>query len=207
MARVEGSALVAQAMQREGIEVLFGLAGGPIQDIMGWAPHCGVRPIGVRHEQAATFAAAAYGYVKNQVGVAVLAAGPGVTNGVTGAHVAYDNCLPLLILGGSGPQKGRGTGTFQETENVPMFKGITKMAVRRNPKPALPGFSYGPTRVGTCVPRHQAGPDGVCERHRCPTGACPSGAAAPDRAPGPVPGLRPGSGGRLCPPPADGGAR
>jgi thiamine pyrophosphate-dependent acetolactate synthase large subunit-like protein len=62
VARVEGSALGAQAMQREGIEVLFGLAGGPIQDIMGWAPHCGVRPIGVRHEQAATFAAAAYTY-------------------------------------------------------------------------------------------------------------------------------------------------
>src|SRR5229473_4759893 len=120
MAQVEGSALVAQAIRREGIEVLFGLAGGPIQDIMGCAPHCGVRPIGVHHEQAATFAAAAYGYVKNQVGVAVLAAGPGVTNGVTGAHVAYDNCWPLLILGGSGPQKGRGTGTFQETENVPM---------------------------------------------------------------------------------------
>jgi thiamine pyrophosphate-dependent acetolactate synthase large subunit-like protein len=140
VARVEGSALVAQAMQREGIEVLFGLAGGPIQDIMGWAPHCGVRPIGVRHEQAATFAAAAYGYVKNQVGVAVLAAGPGVTNGVTGAHVAYDNCLPLLILGGSGPQKGRGTGTFQETENVPMFKGITKMAVQVDSTARLPEY-------------------------------------------------------------------
>ncbi len=140
MARIEGSALVAQAMQREGIEVLFGLAGGPIQDIMGWAPHCGVRPIGVRHEQAATFAAAAYGYVKNQVGVAVLAAGPGVTNGLTGAHVAYDNCLPLLILGGSGPQKGRGTGTFQETENVPMFKGITKMAVQVDSTARLPEY-------------------------------------------------------------------
>ena len=140
MARVEGSTLVAQAIQREGIEVLFGLAGGPIQDIMGWAPHCGVRPIGVRHEQAATFAAAAYGYVKNQVGVAVLATGPGVTNGVTGAHVAYDNCLPLLILGGSGPQKGRGTGTFQETENVPMFKGITKMAVQADSTARLPEY-------------------------------------------------------------------
>jgi thiamine pyrophosphate-dependent acetolactate synthase large subunit-like protein len=39
---------------------------------MGFAPHFGIRPVGVRHEQAATFAAAAYGYVKNQVGVAVL---------------------------------------------------------------------------------------------------------------------------------------
>jgi thiamine pyrophosphate-dependent acetolactate synthase large subunit-like protein len=140
MARVEGSALVAQAIQREGIAVLFGLAGGPIQDIMGCAPHCGVRPIGVRHEQAATFAAAAYGYVKNQVGGAVLAAGPGVTNGVTGAHVAYDNCFPLLILGGSGPQRGRGTGTFQETENVPMFKGITKLAVQVDSTARLPEY-------------------------------------------------------------------
>ncbi len=140
MAQVEGSSLVAQSIQREGIATLFGLAGGPIQDIMGFAPHFGVRPIGVRHEQAATFAAAAYGYVKNQVGVAVLAAGPAVTNGVTGAHVAYDNCLPLLILGGSGPQRGRYTGTFQETENVPMFKGITKMAVQVDSIARIPEY-------------------------------------------------------------------
>lgn len=140
MAEVEGSALVAQSIQREGIETLFGLAGGPIQDIMGFAPHFGVRPIGVRHEQAATFAAAAYGYVRNQVGVAVLAAGPAVSNGVTGAHVAYDNCFPLVILGGSGPQRGRYTGTFQETENVPMFKGITKMAVQVESTARIPEY-------------------------------------------------------------------
>ena len=140
MAQVEGSALVAQAIQREGIEILFGLAGGPIQDIMGFAPHFGIRPIGVHHEQAATFAAAAYGYVKNQVGVAVLAAGPGVTNGVTGAHVAYDNCFPLVILGGSGPQRARYTGTFQETENIPMFKGITKMAVQVDSTARMPEY-------------------------------------------------------------------
>ena len=140
MAEVEGSSLVAQSIHREGIETLFGLAGGPIQDIMGFAPHFGIRPIGVRHEQAATFAAAAYGYAKNQVGVAVLAAGPAVTNGMTGAHVAYDNCLPLVILGGSGPQKGRYTGTFQETENVPMFKGITKMSVQVDSTARIPEY-------------------------------------------------------------------
>lgn len=61
MAQVDGSALVAQAMRREGMDVLFGLAGGPLQDMMGCAPHCGVRPMGVHHEPAATFAAAAYG--------------------------------------------------------------------------------------------------------------------------------------------------
>ena len=56
---------------------MFGLAGGPIVEVMGYGPQYGVRPIGVRHEQAATFAATAYGYVRNEVGVAVLAAGPG----------------------------------------------------------------------------------------------------------------------------------
>ena len=140
MAKVEGSSLVAQAIAREGVETLFGLAGGPIQDIMGFAPHFGVRPIGVRHEQAAAFSAAAYGFVKNQVGVAVLAAGPAVSNGVTGAHVAFDNCLPLGILGGSGNQKGRYTGTFQETENVPMYKGITKMAVQIDSTERIPEY-------------------------------------------------------------------
>ncbi len=146
MAQVEGSSLVAQCIQREGIETLFGLAGGPIQDIMGYGPHFGVRPIGVRHEQAATFAAAAYGFVKNQAGVPVLAAGPGVTNGVTGAHVAYDNCLPLVIIGGSGPEGGRGTGTFQETENVPMFKGITKMAIQVDSIARIPEYMAMPFR-------------------------------------------------------------
>jgi thiamine pyrophosphate-dependent acetolactate synthase large subunit-like protein len=94
----------------------------------------------VRHEQTAAFAATAYGYVRNQVGVCVLAAGPGVTNGVTGAHVAFDNCMPLLILGGSGPQSGRYSGTFQETDNVPMFRGITKMSVQVDSAARVPEY-------------------------------------------------------------------
>lgn len=140
MASIEGSALIARSIQRHGISTLFGLAGGPIAEIMGAAPHYGVRPIGVRHEQAATFAAAAYGYVKNQVGVAVLAGGPAATNGVTGAHVAYDNCFPLVIIGGSGNQRGRYTGMFQETESVPLYKSITKTAVQVESTVRIPEY-------------------------------------------------------------------
>lgn len=107
---------------------------------MGFAPHFGVRPIGVRHEQAAVFAAAGYGYVNNSAGVAVLASGPGVTNGMTGAHVAWDNCFPVVVLGGSSNQKGRGTGQGQEAENVPMYKGITKMAVQVDSTARIPEY-------------------------------------------------------------------
>ena len=140
MAQIDGSALIAKSIAKEGITTLFGLTGGPIVEIMGYAPHYGVRPIGVRHEQAATFSAAAYGYVRNEVGVAVLAAGPGVTNGLTGAHVAFDNCMPLVIIGGSGPQSGRYSGTFQETDNVPMFRGLTKMSVQVDSAARVPEF-------------------------------------------------------------------
>ncbi len=140
MAQIEGSALVTKSIANEGITTLFGLAGGPIVEVMGYGPGFGVRPIGVRHEQAATFSATAYGYVRNEVGVAVLAAGPGVTNGVTGAHVAFDNCMPLLIIGGSGPQHGRYSGTFQETDNVPMFRSITKMAVQVDSAARIPEY-------------------------------------------------------------------
>ena len=140
MGQIEGSALVTKSIANEGITTLFGLAGGPIVEVMGYGPGFGVRPIGVRHEQAATFAATAYGYVRNEVGVSVLAAGPGVTNGVTGAHVAFDNCMPLLIIGGSGPQSGRYSGTFQETDNVPMFREITKMAVQVDSAARIPEY-------------------------------------------------------------------
>ncbi|HEU0021022.1 MAG TPA: thiamine pyrophosphate-binding protein [Dehalococcoidia bacterium] len=140
MSNIEGSALIAQSIQREGINTLFGLAGGPIAEILGYAPHYGVRPIGVRHEQAAVFAAAAYGYVKNQAGVAVLAGGPAASNGVTGAHVAYDNCFPIVIIGGSGSQRGRYTGMFQETESVLLYKSITKMSVQVDSAARIPEY-------------------------------------------------------------------
>ena len=140
MAKVEGSALVAQAIKNEGITTLFGLPGGPVVEIIGFAAQIGVRPISVRHEQAAALSAAAYGYVRNEVGVCVLAAGPGVTNSLTGAHVAFDNGFPLILLGGSGPQHGRYSGTFQETDNVPMFKSITKMSVQIDSAARIPDY-------------------------------------------------------------------
>ena len=152
MGLIEGSALVTKSIANEGITTLFGLAGGPIVEVMGYGPQYGVRPIGVRHEQAATFAATAYGYVRNEVGVAVLAAGPGVTNGVTGAHVAFDNCMPLVIIGGSGPQTGRYSGTFQETDNVPMFRRSRRWLYRWTARPVsrstCPWHSEGPRPDG-----------------------------------------------------------
>jgi hypothetical protein len=121
-------------------ELLFGLAEGPIQGLMGFAPHCGVRPISVHYEQEATFAAAVYDYVKNQVGVAVLAAGPSVTKDVIGVHVAYDNGFLLVTLGDLVPG-GRATlvpfGTLKTVGPVAYFSKTG--SVLQGPAPEEPG--------------------------------------------------------------------
>jgi thiamine pyrophosphate-dependent acetolactate synthase large subunit-like protein len=140
MATVDGSTLVARALELEGTKHVFSVPGGPIGEILAASTHHGIRPIGVRHEQAAVFASAGYAWVGNTVGVSVLAAGPGVTNGVTGAHVAYDNCIPAVILGGAGPLRAHLTGTFQETDQVPLFRTVTKLAVQVKTTARIPEY-------------------------------------------------------------------
>ncbi len=128
MAKISGSHLIAKSIQREGIDTLFGLVAGPIIDIMTAGLHYGVRPIDVRHEQAAAYAATGWAFVKNNVGVCTMGAGPGVTNALTGAHVAWDNCIPIVLLGGAEALNQRGNGVFQET-HLDMFRKVTKSAV------------------------------------------------------------------------------
>ncbi len=137
MAKVSGNTLVAKSIQQEGIDVLFGLEGGSAAEIMAAGLHLGIRAIAVRHEQAAVFAAAGWGYVKNAVGVCTLAAGPAVDNGVVGAHMAWDNCLPLVILGSSEVSTTRGAGAWQHTE-LSMFNAITKLAIQVDSTARLP---------------------------------------------------------------------
>ena len=130
MGEVDGSTLVARALKQQGAGAVFTVVGGPVIEAIGACGEAGVRPIGTRHEQAAAFAALAYGYVGNTTGVCLLASGPAVTNAVTGAHVAWDNCWPLVILGGSASQRTRGLMSFQEADSVAMMAPVTKWSVQ-----------------------------------------------------------------------------
>lgn len=140
MAQVEGSTIVARSLADQGVEVLFGVVGGPVIETFGAAPEFGIRCIGVHHEQAAVMMAQAYGYVAGRVGVALLASGPAVTNGLTGIHTAWDNCWPLVVLGGSSALRQRGRGAFQEAESVAMARPITKWAVQVDNPRRIPEY-------------------------------------------------------------------
>ncbi|MDQ3450991.1 MAG: thiamine pyrophosphate-binding protein, partial [Actinomycetota bacterium] len=80
-----------------------------------------VRLVDVRHEQTAVFAAEGVAKLARRLGLAVLTAGPGVTNGVSAVTTAHFNGSPLLVLGGRAPQWRWGAGSLQEIDHVPIL--------------------------------------------------------------------------------------
>jgi acetolactate synthase-1/2/3 large subunit len=84
--------------------------------------------VDVRHEQTAVFAAEAYAKLTRRPGLAVLTAGPGVTNGVSAVTTAHFNASPLLVLGGRAPAARWGAGSLQELDHPPLLAPVTKRA-------------------------------------------------------------------------------
>lgn len=79
MAAPTGAALIAKALQELGVKVIFGLVGIPVVQIAEEAIALGIRFIAFRNEQAASYAATAYGYLTGRPGVCLVVGGPGVS--------------------------------------------------------------------------------------------------------------------------------
>jgi len=107
----------------------------------------GVRLVDTRHEQAAAHAADAWARLTRGVGVAIVTAGPGVTDAVTGVANAYAASSPLVLLGGAAPTFNQGRGSLQEMAQVPLFQSITKWADRIPSPDLVPSFLAKAFRV------------------------------------------------------------
>ncbi len=116
------------ALRPFGVDVMFTLNGGHVWPLYEAARNQGVRVVDTRHEQTATFAAEAYAKLTRTPGLAVLTAGPGVTNGISAITSAHFNGSPLVVLGGRAPQRRWGSGSLQELDHVPIVASITKSA-------------------------------------------------------------------------------
>src|SRR5262249_24776775 len=92
---VIGGHLVARALKAGGIRAIFTLCGGHVAPIYDGCLREGIDILDTRHEQAATHAADAYARLTRGAGVAVVTAGPGVTDGLTGIANAYQAQVPL----------------------------------------------------------------------------------------------------------------
>ena len=125
-----GGALAVAVAARHGVEELFTLSGGHVFPLYDGAVTADppLRLIDVRHEQTAVFAAEATAKLLRRPGLAVLTAGPGVTNGVSAITTAHFNGSPVLVLGGRAPTGRWGTGSLQELDHPPLVATVTKHA-------------------------------------------------------------------------------
>jgi len=126
MADLTGGHLVARTLKQAGVGHVFTLCGGHILPIYDGCVSEGLQVVDMRHEQACAHAGDAYARLTRNIGVAVVTAGPGVTDAVTGVANAYSARSPLLLIGGAAPLGLRGLGALQETEQVALLRPITK---------------------------------------------------------------------------------
>ncbi|MET8150749.1 acetolactate synthase [Actinoplanes sp. NPDC049668] len=123
-----GGELALAALRAYGVTEMFTLSGGHVFPLYDAAYKAGFPIYDVRHEQSAVFAAEAVAKLQRRPGLAVLTAGPGVTNGVSGLTSAFFNASPVLVMGGRAPAFRWGSGSLQEIDHVPLVAPVTKYA-------------------------------------------------------------------------------
>ncbi len=121
-----GGELVARMLKQQGVNTIYTLCGGHIAPIYNGCLDNDIAIIDTRHEQAAAHAADAHARLTRNIGVAVVTAGPGVTDAVTGVANAYYARSPMVLIGGAAAMTQRGRGALQEMPQTPMFETFTK---------------------------------------------------------------------------------
>jgi acetolactate synthase-1/2/3 large subunit len=135
-----GGNLAVAAAQAHGVDTMFTLSGAHVFPLYDGAVTADppMRLVDVRHEPTAVFAAEATGKLTRTPGLAVLTAGPGVTNGVSPITQAHFAGSPLVVLGGRAPNARWGTGSLQELDQPPILASVTKAAMTVSPTDAIP---------------------------------------------------------------------
>ncbi|XP_025001531.2 2-hydroxyacyl-CoA lyase 2 isoform X2 [Gallus gallus] len=124
-----GGELVADVLKAHGVRFVFTLAGGHISPILVAAEKVGIRVVDTRHEATAVFAADAVSRLSGRIGVAVVTAGPGVTNAVTAIKNAQMAESPLLLIGGAAASLQKGRGALQDIDQLSLFRTLCKACV------------------------------------------------------------------------------
>lgn len=125
-----GGAHAVTVARSHGVRTMYTLSGGHVFPLYDGAVRADppMRLLDVRHEQTAAFAAEGTAKLSRSAGLAVVTAGPGVTNAASAIATAHFNGSPLVVLGGRAPDNRWGTGLLQELDQPPLFETITKRA-------------------------------------------------------------------------------
>src|SRR5579863_7813188 len=123
MPRINGGEMLVRALEREGVQQVFALHGGHLDAIFKACREHDLRVIDTRHEQAAAHMADGWARTTGCPGVAMVTAGPGVTDAVTGVANAYLDAIPMILIGGRSP--------LLDDETLPLQGGIDQVALMK----------------------------------------------------------------------------
>ncbi|MFD1195455.1 thiamine pyrophosphate-binding protein [Seohaeicola saemankumensis] len=133
-----GSDLIAATLKARGVQRVFALCGGHIMPIWMALDAVGIEIVDVRDERAAVYMAHASAAVSGEVGVALVTAGPGVTNAMTGIANAHVSRIPVLVLSGTPPRPQENRGALQDMSHTALVQSITRIARTVRHAHALP---------------------------------------------------------------------
>src|SRR3954449_5264231 len=128
-----GAQLLVAGLEAAGVDVVFGLPG--VHNLAAWEAlrESPIRLVGVRHEQAAAYAADGYARVTGRLGVGLVTTGPGAANTLGACGEAWASRSPVLVVATDIPtalrQRGVHRGVLHECVDQPgMFAPVTKQA-------------------------------------------------------------------------------
>ena len=127
--RTHAGIAIASCLNENGIKKIFTLCGGHISPILVGCEKFNIDVIQVRDEASTVFAADAVSRLTDSVGVAVVTAGPGVTNTVTAIKNAQMAQSPLVLIGGAAATLLKGRGSLQDIDQVSLFKKYVKKVI------------------------------------------------------------------------------
>lgn len=125
---IVGSVLLARSLKQQGVDFMFGVVGFPVDRLAREAQNEGIEYIGMRNEQAASYAAQAASYLLGRPQACIVVSGPGVIHGLAGLANAKENFWPMILIGGASAINQNGMGAFQEENQVEIARLVSKYA-------------------------------------------------------------------------------
>lgn len=116
MSRMNGGEMIAEYLEREGVEYLVGIPGHGSTNLLDAFNDSEVEVIQPRHEQGAAHLADGYARVTGDPLAVFTSIGPGATNTVTGVATAYVDSIPMVVFTGAPQTHEYGEGILQEIE-------------------------------------------------------------------------------------------
>src|SRR6476469_10144177 len=154
---MNGGALVVRALEQAGVEVVFGLPG--VHNLAIWRAlaDSSIRLVGVRHEQAAAYAADGYARASGKPGVALVTTGPGAANAVGATGEAWACGSPIVVIATDIPAALRRPGVYRgvlhETiDQASLFGSVTKAQLRVSDASLIEGMITSALQIAQLPP-------------------------------------------------------